>query len=211
MRRRRGQAPVAALALAAVLATGGCGSEGDAGSGSGKGSAMEPSATPSPPVTPSAHRRGDRVVNGSGFSLWVAPAFQQETNTASNGEPVLVLSRPSGVPQVHVGVSVFRDPDPKTDVAQQSYALEMAKRTIAHATDISRARVDWPGATDTVLVQWTQQLATTGGATVPVRYWQLNAQVSPGLILIVVGFAPVSAFDTSGVAEAVSSFRPGGS
>jgi hypothetical protein len=103
---------------------------------------------------------------------------------------------------------VFREPDPKDDVIAESYALEVTKRTLAHATDIQRSQLAWPHSKQAVLVQWTQELATSGGKTTPVRYWQLNTQISSKLILIVVGFAPVSQFDTSGVAEAISTFIP---
>lgn len=211
-RRRGPRVAVALLAVAGILVSAGCGGPAASSTNkSGEHSLMEPTGTPSPSVTPAAPRRGDRPVTGHGFSLSVDPAFQRANRTASNGEPVLVLTRPSGVPQVGIGVTVFREPDPKSNVIAESYALEVSKRTIAQATDIRRSRLTWPGATDTVLVQWTQQLPTSEGRTVATRYWQLNAQISPKLILIVVGFAPVSVFDTSGVAEAISSFRPGGS
>jgi hypothetical protein len=197
------------FALVIAAAATGC-----AGDGDGDRRAAEPGSTPqvasTPALTPAPPGRGARNVQGQGFSIAIDPAFTQRVRTASNGQPVIVLSRPSDVPGLNTGVSVFREPDPKADVVEQSHTLEQARRTLTKATDLERTEVAWPGSQKAVLVRWTQQAAGPGGTTVPVRYWQLNTQISPALILIVVGFSPASSFDTSGVAEAVSSFRPQG-
>jgi hypothetical protein len=209
-------AGLATLVLAGMLAVSGCAAGGSAGDSPspdpGKVAGLKPAGTPNPPVTPAAGPAPNtRTIKGEGFSIAVNPAFQQTDETARNGEPVLVLIRPSGIQAINTGVTVFRDPAPASDVFASSYALEVAKRTMARATDIQRSQVEWPGATAAVLVQWTQRLPTSGGNTEPVRYWQLNAQIKPKLVLIAVGFSPVSAFDDSGVAEAISSFRPSSS
>ena len=95
------------------------------------------------------------------------------------------------------------------DVVEQSYVLEATKRTLGQAADVSRSDVVWPKASRAVLVQWTENVPTSAGRTVPTRYWQLNAQVNKKLILIVVGFAPAAEFDASRVGDVVRTFRIG--
>jgi hypothetical protein len=169
--------------------------------------AMQPTGRPAEPVRPIADPRDTREVVGQGFRLAVPSAFQQFNAKSSNGEPLLALRRASRVPAVPIQVAVLREPNPGQDVIEQSYALEVTKRTLGQATDIVRSSLVWPGAQKTVLVQWTQSLPATGGTTVATRYWQLNSQVSDRLILVVVGFAPAAEFSTSQVAEIVGTFR----
>jgi hypothetical protein len=169
--------------------------------------AMQPAGTPSPPASPIPDPRHTREITGEGFRVAADSAFQQLDRTSRNGEPMLVLRRASRVPALPIQVAVLREPDPGQDVVEQSYALEMSKRTLGGATDISRSDVAWPNASRAVLVQWTENVPTTGGESVPTRYWQLNAQVTDKLILIVVGFAPAAEFADSKVDDVVRTFR----
>lgn len=169
--------------------------------------AMQPTATPSPAVAPIGDPRDSRVVKGTGFRLAADSAFRQIDRTSKNGEPLLVLRRASKVPTLPVQVAVLREPDPQQDVVEQSYALEMTKRTLAKSTDISRSDLVWPDVQRAILVQWTENVATSTEDSVSTRYWQLNAQVSDKLILVVVGFAPAAEFDSSQVDDMVRTFR----
>ena len=198
------------LLVLTVLAIAGCGG-GRGSSPADDRSVMEPTGRPSPPIRPLPDGPRDaRTVTGTGFSLRAGSQFQQQDRTSSNGEPMLVLEHPSAVPEVPARVAVLREPEPRADVVEQSYALEVAKRSLDAATDITRSPLTWPGARRSVLVQWTQPRPTSGGDSVLVRYWQLNAQLEGGLILAVVGYAPRAEFDTSGVPAVVQSLRLGG-
>jgi hypothetical protein len=172
--------------------------------------AMQPVGTPSPAVGPIADPRGSRRVVGEGFRLAVDASFQQSDHKSKNGEPMLVLSRASKVPELPIQVAVLREPDPVQDVVEQSYTLEMTKRTLGESSDVSRSDVVWPDALRSVLVQWTENVPTTAGASVSTRYWQLNTQVNKKLILVVVGFAPAAEFDESAVGDVVRTFRVDG-
>ena len=90
--------------------------------------------------------RGYRVVEGKGFTIAAPSAFQQSQTTSSTGEPTVVLRRPSSVSALPSSVVVLRDPRAKEDVVEQSYALDLAKRTAAKATDVERLDVVWRGA-----------------------------------------------------------------
>ena len=205
----------AALLVMTCTACGGASSSNSPSSdsaqkGDSQRSVMEPTGTPSPSVRPQdTLGRGARRIQGKGFTIAADSAFQQSQRTSSNGEPMLVLEHASHVPQVPARVAVLREPNPKQDVVEQTYALEVMKRTATKATDVARAKISWPGTQTTVLMQWTENLQTSAGP-VPVRYWQLSAQVDEKLILVVVGFAPRQDFDGSGIADVVESFKPGG-
>ena len=95
-------------------------------------------------------------------------------------------------------------------MVEQSYAIEVSKRTLNGATDISRGEVEWPGAQHAVLIQWTQDVPVGQGEVVPTRYVQLNVQVDPKLILAVVALAPVADLEASAIRAVVSTFRPDG-
>lgn len=169
--------------------------------------AMQPSGTPSPAASPIGDPRDTREVVGEGFRLAADSAFQRSDAESSNGEPMLVLRRASKVAALPIQVAVLREPDPAQDVVEQSYALETAKRSLGGVTDISRSDVVWPDTERTILVQWTEDVPTKSGKSVSTRYWQLNAQVTNKLILVVVGFAPASEFADSQVDEIVRTFR----
>ena len=169
--------------------------------------AMQPAGTPSPAANPISDPRDTREVEGKGFRLAADSAFQRLDLTSKNGEPMLVLRRASQVPALPVQIAVLREPDPKQDVVEQSYSLEVSKRTLGESTDISRSDLVWPGVERAVLVQWTQNVPTTASESVSTRYWQLSTQVTDKLILVVVGFAPAAEFDAARVGDIVRTFR----
>jgi hypothetical protein len=170
--------------------------------------AFKAGGTPVPAVSALLDPPRDyRVVQGTGFSIQAPSTFQQQVTKSSNGEPMLVLRRPSSVLALPSSVVVLRDVNPKQDVVEQAYAVEVSKRGLG-ATDIVRSDLTWPGARRTVLVQWTQQVQTGGGTTVPTRYSQLSAQIDDGLIVVVVALAPAADLKTSAVETVLRTFRP---
>lgn len=192
-------APMAALV---ALATAGC-----SGTTAPPDPKSQPAGTPSPAVTPGADDRGSRVIDGRGFRIAAAGGFQQLDRLSSNGEPMLVLRRPSSVPEVPAVVAVLREPKPAVDVDTASYALEVAKRTAEGATAVSRTPVTWPGVQRAVLVQWTIAQPLDVDRRVPVRYWQLNVQTGHALRMQVVGISPLAEVQSSGMAATFDSYR----
>ena len=170
--------------------------------------AFKAGGIPAPAVSALQNAPRDyRVVQGTGFTLQAPSAFQQQVTESSNGEPMLVLRRPSSVLALPSSVVVLRDVNPKQDVVEQTYALEVSKRALG-ATAVSRSDLTWPGARRTVLVQWTEQVRTGGGAAVATRYSQLSAQIDDGLIVVVVVLAPEADLKTSAVETVLQTFRP---
>jgi hypothetical protein len=201
---------VAVVAVVALLTMTACGA-GRPDVPSDSNPAFKATASAGPSLLPlSPAPRDYRPLTGEGFTIQAPSAFQGATQKASNGEPMLLLRRPSSVDALPASVAVLREPNPKHDVVEQSYALEVAKRTAAKATDVLRSDVDWPGARRAVLVQWTENVPIGQGRSVATRYIQLNAQVSSTLILSVVAFSPVADGDTSAVQTVLRTFRPSG-
>ncbi len=200
---------VLSLAAAVVLALGGCSSAPSTTVPGDQNPALAASASAGPDLRAlSEAPRGYRVVEGKGFTIAAPSAFQQSQTTSSTGEPTVVLRRPSSVSALPSSVVVLRDPRAKQDVVEQSYALDLAKRTAAKATDVERLDVVWPGARRAVLVRWTENVPVGGGITVPARYLQLNAQITDTLVIVVVALAPVADLDTSAVATVLRTFAP---
>lgn len=202
-----GSGQVLALLLASVLT--GCSADparpvpGDANPGLRATASAGPSTGPLDPAP-----RDYRVVDGEGFTIRAPAAFQASTTRSRNGQPALSLRRPSSIAELPSSVVVLRDPKATSDVVEQSYALEVSKRTLAGATDVQRIDVVWPGTTRAVLVRWTEQVPIGSGRTVPTRYTQLNAQLGGSSIMVVVALSPVADADTSVVENVLRTFRP---
>lgn len=166
-------------------------------------SRFAPTGTPATPVQPGRPPAGAEVARGQGFTIAVPKGFRQGETPGSNGEPILYVRRASQEPSVPWQVTVLREPNPQADVLEQSRALELLK-TVGPDPDFTRAAIDWPGADQAVLMQWTEP---TGTERVETRFWQLSVQVDKTLALTVVALAPVGEFDASGVADILRSFR----
>jgi hypothetical protein len=150
------------------------------------------------------------TIEGSGFTIAAPGEFQQQTSTSPNGEPRLVLEKPSSVRQVPQRVVVIRDVEPKQDAEEQSFALETWKAAADNdeSSTVHRYRLDAPDAQQAFLVTWEEAQAGERTSNVEVTYWQLMYQVDDDLILNVVAFAPTADFDTSEVSRILRTFDP---
>lgn len=172
---------------------------------------MRATAAPSPALAPADPPPKDfRTISGAGYTVSAPSAYQATTTTSRNGEPSLMLKRPSSVTALPATVAVIRDVDPTGDVVEQSYAIEVSKRALAGVSEISRGELTWPGAQRAVLLQWTQDVAVGDGTVVATRYVQLNVQVTESLILAVVALAPVVDVEGSAIRSVVATLRPDG-
>ncbi|HYF73512.1 MAG TPA: hypothetical protein VD864_11870, partial [Nocardioides sp.] len=120
MRRRRLASLVVAGTLALSMA--GCGGDADE-STSDTDSAYLPTGSPSVTVTMIDPPADYSEIEGDGFTISAPGEFQQQHKTSTNGEPMLVLEKPSQVPAIPQRVVVIRDVDPVTPAAEQSFAL----------------------------------------------------------------------------------------
>lgn len=197
------------VALCAVLstATAGCSAPPE----STAPEQMRATAKPSPALAPAdAPPKDFRTLSGKGYTVSAPSAYQATTTTSRNGQPSLLLKRPSSVTALPATVAVIRDVDPVSDVVEQSYAIEVSKRALDGVSEMSRSEVAWPGAQRAVLLQWTQDVAVGAGTLVPTRYVQLNVQITEALILAVVALVPVVDVERSAIRSVVATLRPDG-
>lgn len=157
-------------------------------------------------LRPIAPPDGFAEVRGEGFTIAAPPGFTPDRGTSSrNGEPTLVLNGPQGDGAL---VGVVRDVNPPSDALTQAMVLEDKTRLVDRATDVRRDEIDWPGAEQAVMVQWTAPDSRQSTGPQPFRTLQLVAQVNKELILSVVATAPAASFDQSQVATVLRTFRP---
>lgn len=147
-------------------------------------------------------------IEGSGYTIAAPGEFQQQTSTSPNGEPRLVLEKPSAVPQVPHRVVVIRDVMPRQDAEEQSFALETIKSAVGgeDAPEVHRYQIEAPEGQSAFLITWVEPQAGSRGTSVDVTYWQLMYQTSEDLILNVVAFAPTAEFETSEVSRILRTF-----
>lgn len=207
MTRRLGAAAAAltlAMTLGATLA--GCGG-GDASSEATPDNPYQPTGSPSVTVTLMDPPADYSPIEGEGFTISAPSEFQQQQRTSSNGEPMLVLEKPSQVPAVPQRVAVIRDVDPKSSAVEQSFALEAAKAAGGPEGEVERSEIDVAGDTGPAfLVTWKETRPRKGAEDVQVTYWQLLQQVGDELILNVVAFAPSAEFESSEVSKILRTF-----
>lgn len=199
----------ATAALTVVLA--GCGADDTEGADGSDASPFEPTGTPTEQVTMIEPPADYTEVEGTGFTISAPGEFQQERATSSNGEPMLVLEKPSEVQAVPERVAVIRDVEPVSPAVEQSFALESAKAAAGADGDVERIELPAPEGESAYLVSWQESVAAEGGRRVDVTYWQLMRQVGPDLIFNVVAFAPSSEFESSEVSRILRTFEPGSS
>ncbi|NPC95268.1 hypothetical protein [Nocardioides sp. zg-DK7169] len=203
MTRRRLTASVLSGVLAVGLAA--CGDSQD--SGTGDRSVYEPTESPSMAVTMIDLPADYSTIEGAGFSIGVPGEFQQKRTQSSNGEPMLVLEKPSEVESLPQRVAIIRDVDPKAPASEQSFALETSKAAAGPEAEAERSTV--PSGDDDLepayLVTW-KETRPSADDRVEVTYWQLLQQVDDDLIINVVALAPSAEFDTSEVSKILRTF-----
>ncbi|PWJ26403.1 hypothetical protein ATK17_2565 [Branchiibius hedensis] len=159
-------------------------------------------ATYTPVATPPLNYR---TLTGKGFTLRVPAAWtdNEVPATAKGGTPGVAAREQGRDPSLPVGVAVVVDNQPASDALAQSEVLATTKVSTGQAKDVTRSTVKWPGTTSAVLVTWTE---TPQGTSDPYRIEQLFAQVSPDLILNVVGKAPAAEFGAAGIERIMRTF-----
>lgn len=207
MIRRPGRALAAVSgALALTMALTACSS----GGGDEPGTADDPylpTESPSVTVTMLSPPADYSTVSGEGFSISAPGEFQQRRLTSADGEPMLVLEKPSSIEAIPQRVAVIRDVDPQQSAAEQSFALESVKAAGGPGGEAERSQIDVPGdAGPAFLITWKEERPAEGASTVQVTYWQLMEQVGKDLIINVVAFAPTSEFETSEVSKILRTF-----
>ena len=169
-----------------------------------------PSETPTATVQMTESPADYSTIEGEGYTIGAPSEFRQERFTSSNGEPALMLERPSRVEAVPQRVVVIRDVAPESSAAQQSYALENAKAAGGPEGEVTRAEMPAPEGEAAFLVTWKENRPSKGADNVQVTYWQLMHQTDDDLILNVVAFAPSDEFETSEVSTILRTFRVDG-
>lgn len=201
---------IAALACAVVLALAGCGGTDESAATPEPDQVYLPSDVPTTEVPEMLDPPADyNRVDGEGYQIFAPGEYQRRQTTSSNGEPMLVLEAPSGIPAVPQRVAVIRDVEPRSSAAEQSYALETAKGAAGPAAEVTRVSLPAPEGQAAFLVRWRETRPGKGAANVDVVYWQLMQQVSDELILNVVAFAPAEQFETSEVSKILRTFVAG--
>lgn len=168
---------------------------------------MQPTGTPTPPVTPAPISSQWRTVKGPNFTVGVPASYEEEIVEASNGTKAYAFDAPrSGGGADTPGLqrlAILRDEDPTSDVVQQSFVLEEMKSVDAKA-DVTRSEMTWPGADKAVLIQWSDPVGGSDGARR--ETWQLMVQVTPKLILNVVALGPIETFEDSDLPKMLATF-----
>jgi hypothetical protein len=186
-----------------------CGGGGSGPSANPSDKPFLPTDSPSASITMTDPPADYTSIAGAGFTISAPGEFQQQRLESSNGQPMLVLEKPSQVDAVPQRVAVIRDVDPQQSAAEQSFALETAKSAAGPAAQTERSEVSMPDEKGTAfLVTWKEARPSKGAADVDVTYWQLFDQVDKNLILNVVAFAPTAEFDTSEVSRILRTFVP---
>ena len=203
---RRPAAIAGAAVLALVLSA--CGGDSSSSSqAADPDNPYLPTESPSVTVTLMDPPADYSTIQGEGFTISAPGEFQQQRRTTTNGEPMLVLEKPSAVEAVPQRVAVVRDVAPQQSAAEQSYALETAKAAAGPDAEVQRTEVEVPGEHGPAfLITWKESRPSKGAADVEVTYWQLMEQVGDDLILNVVAFAPSAEFETSEVSKILRTF-----
>ena len=199
----------AALLVATTATLAACGGGGDdSPAPAASETAYLPTGSPTKTVTMLKPPADYSKITGAGFAISAPGEFQRQEKTSSNGEPMLVLEKPSSVPALPQRVAVIRDVDPKSPASEQSFALEAAKNAAGPEGKAERSQLTAPEGQSSFLTTWNETRPSQGGSTVEMTYWQLMYQVDATLIINVVAFAPADEFETSEVSKILRTFTP---
>lgn len=169
-------------------------------------SELQPTASPSPMVTPAQISSQWRTVNGPDFTIGVPGVFEEEIVTVENGTKAYVFDAPrtDDHDTSLERVAVIRDEKPKSDVVQQSFMLE-EMQSINNEDEVTRSEVTWPGAEKAILVQWTNPVGGSEGKRR--ETWQLMVQINPDLILNVIALGDADSFDDTDLPQILATFK----
>lgn len=202
------RARVPVVVLAALLAVSGCASGAvEAGEASPDPVAdlVEPTTEAGPELLPLDEiPRDSRQVSGPSFTLSAPAEFQQSEAPGPGGVTMLLLERPAATDGGVVQVAAFEEVDAQAGPAEQMSVLGASLRDLQGVTDFRRDAVEWPGATDGVIAQWTQGTSTRSG-DLQEQYAQLVLQVDEGRLATVIAVAPEGEFESSRVLEVLRS------
>jgi hypothetical protein len=159
-----------------------------------------PTATAGDDLGPADPLPESRPVRGPSFTLSAPAEFQQSQRPGPDDVPMLVLSKESTQPAGVIEVVAYDEVDPPTSLKDQSYALESLLTDVQGATDVTYQSVEWPGADEAVVLQWTKQSSAAGGSVVE-RWTQLGLASGGKRITTVIAVAPEQEFDSSGVLD----------
>ena len=202
------RAGVPTVVLAVVLAVSGCTSgavEQAEASPDPVADLVEPTTEAGPELLPLEEvPRDSRQVSGPSFTLSAPAEFQQSEATGPGGVTMLLLERPATTDGGVIQVAAFEEVEAEAGPAEQMSVLGASLSDLQGVTDFERDSVEWPGATDAVIAQWTQGTSTRAGA-LQERYAQLVLQVDEGRLATVIAVAPVAEFESSRVLEVLRS------
>jgi hypothetical protein len=198
----------AALLVATTATLAACGGGDDAPAPAASETAYLPTGSPTKTVTMLKPPADYSTIRGTGFAISAPGEFQRQEKKSSNGEPMLVLEKPSSVPALPQRVAVIRDVKPKSPASEQSFALEAAKGAAGPQGKAERSQLPAPEGQSSFLTTWNETRPSAGGSTVEMTYWQLMYQVDAELIINVVALAPAQEFETSEVSKILRTFTP---
>ncbi len=198
----------AALLVATTASLAACGGGGNAPTPAASETAYLPTGSPTRTVTMLKPPADYSTISGTGFAISAPGEFQRQEKKSSNGEPMLVLEKPSSVPALPQRVVVIRDVNPKSPASEQSFALEAAKGAAGSEGKVERSQLPTPEGQSSYLTTWNETRPSGGDSSVEMTYWQLMYQVDAKLIINVVAFAPADEFETSEVSKILRTFAP---
>lgn len=198
----------AALLVATTATLAACGGGDGAPAPAASETAYLPTGNPTKTVTMLKPPADYSKITGTGFEISAPGEFQRQEKKSSNGEPMLVLEKPSSVPALPQRVAVIRDVNPKSPASEQSFALEAAKNAAGPQGKAERSQLTAPEGQSSFLTTWNETRPSQAGSTVEMTYWQLMYQVDAKLIINVVAFAPADEFETSEVSKILRTFTP---
>ena len=188
----------------AVLVAAACSGPGaEDGTGTDRLESIRPSATASDLAPAAAPPPGFRTVTAEGFTIAVPEGWEERTTAPQEGPrgestTTTGFRPPGGDTETWQGLSVVVVENDPVPVTESSEVLASTKQDVAGATDVTRRSVEWPGASEAVVVDWTEEVRST-----PVRYRQLMLRVGASTTVNVVALTREDLFADGDAASAL--------